>query len=130
MYRDAKISIGDQICSMRLLLDKAPRLCRSFSALLPITSFALHAKFAGDEFYFMVPKLWEAENVVASVEPGDVAYYPDRQTVCVFYGEIVPFGAAGLFGKIVDGLDGLKAIGPRMWKGAFAQIHVEGGKKA
>src|SRR4030042_3036280 len=114
MYREVKVSLGDQICTMRLLLDKAPRLCQSFSSLLPITSFAIHAKFAGDEFYFMVPELWEAENVVSSVEPGDVVYYPDRQTVCIFYGEIVPFGAAGLFGKIVDGLAGLKGTGQRM----------------
>jgi len=112
-------------CTLRLLTDKAPGLCREFEALLPLESFLTHAKFAGNELFFMIPWLWPAENPVSAVTAGDVGYYPDRQTVCIFYGQIVPFGEVGVFARVVDGLTHLKAAGPGIWRSGRMPIRVD-----
>src|SRR5262245_38904747 len=109
------LHIGEHTCRLHLLVDRAPRTCEALAALLPVNSHLVHAKFAGDEVYFMVPGAWPAENTVTQVAPGDVGYYPDRQTVCIFYGTIVPFGSVGLFARMIDGLEQLRAIAPHLW---------------
>jgi hypothetical protein len=98
------------------MLDKdAPNTVRGISQMLPLDTVLGHAKFAGEELIFMVPGMFERENIVGSVASGDVAYYPDRQTLCIFYGEIVPFAKVGLVGKVSSGLDTLRKIGPSLW---------------
>ncbi|MGH7334165.1 MAG: cyclophilin-like fold protein [Candidatus Rokuibacteriota bacterium] len=124
MIEHARLQLGGQSCRMRLLWDLAPELCRRFVERLPLTSFVTHAKFAGDELFFMVPFLARAENLVSAVTPGDVGYYPDRETVCIFYGEIVPFGQVGVFARVVEGNDVLSELGPRIWRGPALPIGV------
>ncbi len=119
-----RLELGGYSCRMQLLRDRAPELCRRFVECLPLRSFVVHAKFAGDELFFMVPFLARAENLVSGVAPGDVGYYPDRETVCLFYGTIVPFGQVGLFARIVEGLDALRELGPRIWRGSALPIRV------
>ena len=89
---------GGRSCVIELLDEEAPETIRGISSLLPLQTMLAHAKFAGEEVMFMVPRLFRRENIVGSVSPGDVAYYPDRQTVCIFYGGIVPFAQVGLIG--------------------------------
>ena len=60
---------------------------------MPCESFSVHAKFAGEELIVMVPFFSEPENEIFAVEPGDIGYYPGRQTICIFYGDTEPFGA-------------------------------------
>ncbi len=110
------LHIGEHTCRLELLRDRAPRTCDALSALLPVASHLVPAKFAGDEVYFMVPGTWPAENLVSSVNPGDVGYYPDRQTVCIFYGTIVPFGSVGVFARVSEGLEHLRSMGPDLWR--------------
>lgn len=120
-----RLDIGGRSCVMRLLTGAAPGLSRQFASRLPIASFVSHAKFAGEEVFFMVPFLAPAENLVAAVEPGDVGYYPDRQTVCIFYGRVVPFGRVGVFGRIEAGLEALEEVGPRLWQGPALPVRAE-----
>jgi len=110
------LRIGEYTCRLQLLRDRAPRLCEALSAVLPVASHLVHAKFAGDEVYFMVPGTWPAENLVSSVSPGDVGYYPDRQTICIFYGTIVPFGSVGVFARVNEGLEHLRSMGRDLWR--------------
>jgi hypothetical protein len=124
MAEKVRIELGGKTCRMELLRDRAPELCARFEQCLPLRSFAAHAKFAGEELFFMVPFLAPAENLVSAVAPGDVGYYPDRETVCVFYGDIVPFGQVGVFGRIVEGLEGLRELGPRLWRGPALSVRV------
>ena len=125
---EVRLRVGNGECTLRLLWDKAPHLCREFEALLPITSFLTHAKFAGDELFFMVPRLWPAENLVSEVRPGDVGYYPDRQTVCIFYGNIVPFGEVGVFARVLERLRHLQSVGPQIWRSGPTPVHLERGR--
>ena len=127
MTETVRLTVGEATLKLRLLTDEAPNTCRAFLESLPVDSAAIHAKFAGDEFYFMIPRLVDPENSVSRVEPGDVVYYPDRQTVCIFYGDIVPFAQAGLIARVEEGLEQLKAVGPRIWNGGLFPVHVEGG---
>jgi hypothetical protein len=124
MVDHVRLEVGGRSCRMRLLWDRAPGLCRRFVECLPLTSFVTHAKFAGDELFFMVPFLARAENLVSAVTPGDVGYYPDRETVCIFYGDIVPFGQVGLFARLVAGGDILRELGPRIWQGPALPVRV------
>jgi hypothetical protein len=110
-----RLHIGDRSCSIDLLENVAPKSCAGLKEVLPLRTILGHAKFAGEEVIFMVPRLFERENIVNSVSPGDVGYYPDRQTICIFYGGIVPFAQVGLVGRVSDGLQVLRDIAPAIW---------------
>jgi len=97
-----EMEMGGEKIRARLLTDDAPITCKAFETAMPTKTFAVNAKFAGDEtigmLSFYVPP---GENEVPSVEPGDIGYYPRSQTLCLFYGEIMPFGFINLFAKVL-----------------------------
>tara|TARA_Y100000590_G_scaffold284477_1_gene320160 strand:- start:38336 stop:39220 length:885 start_codon:yes stop_codon:yes gene_type:complete len=97
-----EMEMGGEKIRARLLTEDAPITCKSFEEAMPTETFAVNAKFAGDEtigmLSFYVPP---GENEVPSVEPGDIGYYPRSQTLCLFYGEIMPFGYINLFAKVL-----------------------------
>jgi hypothetical protein len=97
-----EMEMGGEKIRARLLTDKAPITCKAFESAVPTKTFAVNAKFAGDEtigmLSFYAPP---GENQVPSVEPGDIGYYPRSQTLCLFYGEIMPFGYINLFAKVL-----------------------------
>lgn len=119
---------GGRSCVIELLDEEAPETIRGISSLLPLQTMLAHAKFAGEEVMFMVPRLFRRENIVGSVSPGDVAYYPDRQTVCIFYGGIVPFAQVGLIGRVTEGLPTLREAAPSLWRSGPcpAEVKLEG----
>ena len=54
----------------------------------------------------MIPAVIEPEFFKASIESGDVLYYPIQQTICLFFGDhIVPFGQGpfNTIGRIAAG---------------------------
>jgi hypothetical protein len=127
MGRRFHINIGGETVVAELLEDKAPNICKAFESQLPSNSFSVHAKFAGEELIIMVPFFENPENEILNVLPGDIGYYPGRQTICIFYGETKPFGKVSVFAKVVDGLDKLKGVGKNVLKyGSLpAQIYAE-----
>ena len=116
MARRFKLRIGGRTVTAELLEDKAPKVCAAFADALPCDSFSTHAKFAGEELIIMVPFYADAENEILNVKPGDIGFYPGRQTICIFYGDITPFGRVSLFAKVVDGLPGCAAAGKKILK--------------
>ncbi len=80
----------------------APGICGELVRVIPVTTTLAHAKFAGAEVFAMVPFYAEAENPKLDVVAGDVAYYPGRQTICMFYGDTQPFGEVSLIGHVRD----------------------------
>jgi hypothetical protein len=102
---------GNQTVRASLLEREAPGICRALAAHLPCESFAVHAKFAGEELIVMVPFFAEPEHEIFDVKPGDVGYYPGRQTICIFYGATEPFGEVSVFARITEGLDTLRDWG-------------------
>ncbi len=63
----------------------------------------------GDEFYFRVPVIMDLENAVESVSVGDLAFWPQGNAFCIFFGktpisssenEILPASAVNPIGRI------------------------------
>lgn len=108
------IEVGDVTAVAELLEDKAPEICRVFWDNLPVGGFTMNAKFAGQELIVMLPFFAEPENEILDVVPGDIGYYPGRQTACIFYGDTMPFGKVSVYAKVVEGLSGLLRLGPEV----------------
>lgn len=119
------INVGGTRAVAELLEREAPTLSRCIWDNLPIESFSVHAKFAGREMIVMVPFYAEAENEILNVQPGDVAYYPGRQTLCIFYGDTQPFGYVSVFARIIDKLDDLQATGDRLLRAGILPAKLE-----
>ncbi len=103
MPRAFEIVVGNELAVFDLLDAAAPRVSERFLGSLPIDSFCVHAKFAGDELIVMVPFFEDPENEIFFVDPGDVGYYPGRQTICMFYGPTEPFGQVSVFARAQEG---------------------------
>jgi len=70
----------------------------------------------GEEFYFRIPVKADLENAAEKVSVGDLAYWPQGQAFCIFFGktpmskneiEIIPASAVSLIGRI-DRIEKLK----------------------
>jgi hypothetical protein len=109
--RSFEIVSGNERVVATLLEREAPNVSRAFSEHLPCESFSVHAKFAGDELIVMVPFFCEPENEIFDVQPGDIGYYPGRQTICIFYGDTEPFGFVSVFAKVSEGLETIRGWG-------------------
>jgi hypothetical protein len=99
MPRAFEIVVGNERAVFDLLESDAPNVCSAFVRSLPVDSFSVHAKFAGDELIVMVPFFEDPQNEIFFVKPGDVGYYPGRQTICIFYGPTEPFGQVSVFAR-------------------------------
>jgi Uncharacterized conserved protein len=110
------------------LTDKAPDICNAMDDCLPADCQAIHAKFAGREIIIMVPFYSEPANEILDVKPGDIGYYPGRQTICVFYGDTMPFGKVSVFAKVTQGLEDLHAIGDLILDKGVIQAKITGFK--
>jgi hypothetical protein len=116
MAQRVTMTIGGHSITAELLDEAAPNVAAAFAASLPCESFSTHAKFAGEELIIMVAFYCDAENEILNVKAGDIGFYPGRQTICIFYGDVTPFGRVSLFARVVEGLPGLKAVGRRILK--------------
>lgn len=72
----------------------------------------------GEEIYFKIPLKLPAENAVTVVKEGDIAYWPEGNCFCIFFGktpistdrEIRPASAVNLVGKILGNPKELKKV--------------------
>ncbi len=93
---------------------------RTAAALLASLPLKAEASTWGDEIYFEVPFHMEIENGKRVVEMGDVAYWPDGPSLCLFFGrtpasrsdEIRPASAVSVVGRIVGDPKILKSVRP------------------
>jgi hypothetical protein len=96
--------------------DSSPKTGSQILSLLPIES---EVRTWGEEIYFSIPLSMSEENAKGTVTLGDVAYWPEGQCFCVFFGktplttsldEIKPASPVNVFGKILGDLENLKTI--------------------
>ncbi len=74
----------------------------------------------GDEIYFSVPVKAGPEECVSVVEEGDLAYWPDGSSFCIFFGqtpastptEIKPASPVNLVGRLDGDLKMWKQVSP------------------
>lgn len=91
---------------------------RTAQALLDILPVEATANTWGDEVYFRVPLNVEIENGREVVEMGDVAYWPDGPSLCLFFGrtpasrgdEIRAASPVTVVGRIVGDPKVLKSV--------------------
>ena len=121
-----EIHMAGQTVRAVLLTGEAPETCAAFERAMPTSTFGVNAKFAGDETIAMLPFYAPpGENQVPSVDPGDIGYYPRSQTLCLFYGEIMPFGYINLFAKVVpEDLPGAVAAGRRILEAGSLPVSI------
>ena len=125
MARSFEIVSGNQRVVASLLDREAPNVARAFTDHLPCESFSVHAKFAGEELIVMVPFFSEPENEIFAVQPGDIGYYPGRQTLCLFYGETQPFGEVSYVARVRSNLDGLARCGRKILETGSLPVRME-----
>ena len=100
-----------------IILDgSSPKTGSQILDLLPIES---EVRTWGEEIYFLIPLSIQEENPKSTVTLGDVAYWPEGQCFCVFFGktpltttldEIKPASPVNVFGKVLGDLESLKTI--------------------
>ncbi len=100
-----------------IILDgSSPKTGSQILNLLPIES---EVRTWGEEIYFSIPISILEENAKSTVTLGDVAYWPEGQCFCVFFGktplttsldEIKPASPVNVFGKVLGDLERLKTI--------------------
>ena len=100
-----------------IILDgSSPKTGSQILNLLPIDS---EVRTWGEEIYFSIPLSMPEENAKSTVTLGDVAYWPEGQCFCVFFGktpltttldEIKPASPVNVFGKVLGDLEKLKTI--------------------
>ncbi len=91
---------------------------RTAAALLAILPVKARASTWGDEIYFDVPLTEEIEHGTEVVAMGDVAYWPDGPSLCLFFGrtpasrgdEIRAASAVTVVGRIIGDATVLKAV--------------------
>jgi hypothetical protein len=93
-------------------LDKAmaPKTCAALVSVLPFSATVHLAKIAGHEFYVHVPLFLEVEHRqrVAELAEGTVAFWPERQLLCVYYGCIQQEDASvTALGMVIENRSGL-----------------------
>lgn len=120
---------GQDICTLEIWEDKAPKLCQQFREKLPMTSMLQHAKLNGDLIFFTMPIVAPWENLYLTQDvgrervakygsaAGAVCFYSPRQQFCICYGdedsdEPLPIS---YIGEVIEGKLELKVAGLETW---------------
>lgn len=86
------LMVDSHIGRIELFEKEAACTIGSISSLLPLKIDLHYAKIAGQEVFGMIPLILPLENLkkVSDLDPGTVAYFPDRQMFCIYHGEVQP----------------------------------------
>jgi uncharacterized protein len=104
-----KFTESDKTTYIELDESKSPKTVKAILDNLPIE---VKINRWGDELYTdKTPIVAEAENAQSVVKPLDVAYWPEGNALCLFYGptpiskssdEILPYSPVNIIGKIIS----------------------------
>jgi hypothetical protein len=119
------LTFGDEVIVAALSDSDAPRTTEAFWQLLPLESRVSHAKVAGPELMFTTPLHEEIEAPIKEQSNGNICYYPLRQTVCVFYGDLPGAGYVTPLATVVENLEGLARAGAAAWQEQGASVLIE-----
>jgi len=86
--------------------------------LLENSSFEAKAERWGDEVYFELPVKLELKGERTLMEVGEVAYWPDGNCLCIFFGptpmsrdeQPVAYSKVKPLGRVIEGLSCLKDV--------------------
>lgn len=116
MGTEITILIGDEECTAELFTEQAPHTCEIIESALPLSGVLSHAKLVDREVFFPVPFFIDEQENPKVSEEGDLAFWNARQTLCIFYDDMVPLGATPTFGRITGNLEGFQKEAARVWE--------------
>ena len=90
-----------------LIRHLAPRTAGAISKTLPIEGRAAIWK---EEVYFEIPVKLGEEKARATVEKGDLAFWPMGSALCIFYGESQPYSPVNPVGKVTKNLEAFQKV--------------------
>src|SRR5579862_1858714 len=122
--RTIEIELAGERIPVALLTEEAPKTCEAILQALPLQGTANHARLAGDEIMFPVRTFVPPENQSKAQQVGNVAYWPDRMIVCIFYGETEGVGPTNVFGRVSGNFEGLARAGDAVWKKQGAVMRI------
>lgn len=88
--KQIEFEVNGVTAACELYENEVPDTCKAIMDLLPLEIGLHYAKFAGQEVFGIIPLLLPLEKytLVSSLKTGSVAYYPDRQLFCIYYGQV------------------------------------------
>jgi hypothetical protein len=121
---ELEIELAGECIPVALLREHAPLTCEAILSSLPLEGTANHARLAGDEIMFPVRTYIGPENQAKAQQTANVAYWPDRMMICVFYADTAGVGNTNIFGQVTGNLEGLRRAGEHVWKNQGARMRI------
>ncbi len=90
-----------------LIRFQSPRTVEAIVKALPVEGVA---RVWGEEVYFSTLVKVGAEKSKSNIEPGDLAYWPEGHSFCIFYAKMQPYSKVNIIGKIVENLDLFRTV--------------------
>lgn len=96
--------------------EENPETARAILEALPLEG---EAELWGEEVYFEVPLKLPEENARVKVSLGEVAYWPEGNAICIFFGknpaspsenDIRAYSPVNVFGRILGNAKALKTV--------------------
>ncbi len=122
---DIVIKVAGEEIPARLLFDEAPNTSSAIAGLLPLFGTVNHARLAGDELMFPIRTYIPPENQSKAQEAGNIAFWPDRMIIAMFYGNTEGVGLTNVFAKVTGNLEGMSRAGEVVWKEQGAELRIE-----
>ena len=122
-----KIQFNAKTFYARLLTEQAPQTIARLEACGPFDSLLVAAKMCDHEIQWHTPMFYAPlENPVFDQKPGNVIYYPQRQCICVFYGETMPVNYCNLIAEILpEDLPGFFQEAQTVWSRQGGLVHTQ-----
>jgi hypothetical protein len=116
MSKAVKIVIGKEECVAELLEGQAPTICRAIERTLPLKGILGHGKLVDNEVYFEVPFFVDTPENLKPPQKGDLTFANIGPTICIFYGDMVPFFPLCTFGRITQNFEGFRREAAEVWE--------------
>ena len=85
----------------------APVTVEAILKALPLENMA---RVWGEEVYFPISVKVGAEKSKNNIEPGTLAYWPEGNSFCIFYGKTQPYSRVNVVGKITKNQDLFQSV--------------------
>lgn len=124
--KQLKITIGGQVVRAKLMVETTPNFIKLLEQYVPFEGKLNHAKVCDNEVFIQAPFFKdEKENPIMPV-PGDIGYFPVRQTVCIWYGPMKPLGPSTVFAKIFpEDLPKFAGVASKVWANQGTPLKLE-----
>ena len=122
---DIVIKVAGEEIRARLLFAEAPVTAGAIYDLLPLSGTVNHARLAGDELMFPIRTYLGAENQSKAQKAGNIAYWPDRMIIAMFYGDTGGVGLTNVFARVTDDMEAFRRAGDYVWKNQGVELRIE-----